>query len=89
MGNASLHEAHEPFFNFLPSNAVLWMADAKRCEAGLDKAMERARSHYDRLSGEVKRTPPEELFLEREHLEGLLDPFTVVEFEVEQRGQTE
>ncbi|MGB1636529.1 MAG: transcription-repair coupling factor, partial [Flavobacteriales bacterium] len=80
VGNSRLHEAHEPFFSFLPPNSVLWMADAKRCEAGLDKAMERARSHFDRLSGEVKRTPPEELFLDGEHLEGLLEPFSVVEF---------
>ena len=80
VGNSRLHDAHEPFFSFLPSDAVIWMADAKRCEAGLDKAMERARSHYDRLSGEVKRTPPEDLFLEGEALEGLLDPFSVVEF---------
>ena len=63
VGNTSLHEAHEPFFGFLPQDAVLWMADAKRCAAGLDKAMERAKAHYDRLSGEVQRTPPEELFL--------------------------
>ena len=80
VGNTSLHEAHEPFFTFLPPNSVLWMADAKRCEAGLEKAMERARAHYDRLSGEVKRTPPEDLFLDGEHLEGLLEPFSVVEF---------
>ena len=80
VGNTRLHEAHEPFFSFLPSNAVLWMADAKRCEAGLDKAMERARSHYDRLSGEVTRTPPDELFLSGDALEGLLEPFSVVEF---------
>ncbi len=80
VGNARLHEAHEPFFSFLPPECILWMADAKRCEAGLDKAMERARSHFDRLSGEVKRTPPEELYLDGTHLNGLLAPFTVVEF---------
>lgn len=45
VGNTSLHDAHEPFFSFLPPSAVMWMADAKRCEMGLDKAMERARSH--------------------------------------------
>ncbi|MDA0729184.1 MAG: transcription-repair coupling factor [Bacteroidetes bacterium] len=80
VGNARLHEAHEPFFSFLPPESVLWMADAKRCQDGLDKAMERARSHFDRLNGEVKRTPPEELYLDGSQLDGLLEPFTVVEF---------
>ena len=80
VGNTELHEAHEPFFSFLPSDSVLWMADATRCAAGLDKAMERARAHHDRLSGEVKRTPPEELYLDGQHLQGLLEPFAVVEF---------
>ena len=80
VGNTSLHESHEPFFAFLPQDSVLWMADAKRCEAGLDKAMERARAHFDKLSGEVKRTPPESLYLEGKHLEGLLESFAVVEF---------
>ncbi len=80
VGNSRLHDAHEPFFSFLQTNAIFWMADAKRCGDGLDKAMERARAHYDRLSGEVSRTPPDELFLTGEALEGLLHPFTVVEF---------
>ena len=80
VGNSSLHESHEPFFSFLPQDSVLWMADAKRCEAGLDKAMERARAHFDKLSGEVKHTPPESLYLEGKHLEGLLESFAVVEF---------
>ena len=80
VGNTSLHESHEPFFSFLPQDSVLWMADVKRCEAGLDKAMERARAHFDKLSGEVKRTPPESLYLEGKHLEGLLESFAVVEF---------
>ena len=80
VGNTSLHESHEPFFSFLPQDSVLWMADAKRCEAGLDKAMERARAHFDKLSGEVKRTPPESLYLEGKHLKGLLESFAVVEF---------
>ena len=80
VGNTSLHESHEPFFSFLPQDSVLWMADAKRCEAGLDKAMERARAHFDKLSGEVKHTPPESLYLEGKHLEGLLESFAVVEF---------
>ena len=80
VGNTSLHESHEPFFSFLPQDSVLWMADVKRCEAGMDKAMERARAHFDKLSGEVKRTPPESLYLEGKHLEGLLESFAVVEF---------
>ena len=80
VGNTSLHESHEPFFSFMPQDSVLWMADAKRCEAGLDKAMEHARAHFDKLSGEVKRTPPESLYLEGKHLEGLLESFAVVEF---------
>ena len=66
VGNASLHEAHEPFSAFLLRTRCYGMADAKRCEAGLEKPWN-APGLTTTLSSEVKRTPPEDLFLDGEH----------------------
>ena len=81
IGDQSLHESVEPLFNFIPADTRIWMADAKRTERQLEKAMERAESAFERVSDAVKFTPPEALFIGPEKLEPLLQPFHVVEFD--------
>ena len=81
IGDQSLHESVEPLFNFIPADTRIWMADAKRTERQLEKAMERAESAFERVSNAVKFTPPEALFIGPEKLESLLEPFHVVEFD--------
>ena len=81
IGDQSLHESVEPLFNFIPADTRIWMADAKRTERQLEKAMERAESAFERVSDAVKFTPPAALFIAPERLESLLEPFHVVEFD--------
>ena len=81
IGDQSLHESVEPLFNFIPADTRIWMADAKRTERQLEKAMERAESAFERVSDAVKFTPPEALFIGPEKLESLIEPFHVVEFD--------
>lgn len=81
IGDQSLHESVEPLFNFIPADTRIWMADAKRTERQLEKAMERAESAFERVSDAVKFTPPEALFIAPEKLPYLLEPFHVIEFD--------
>lgn len=81
IGDQTLHESVEPFFNFIPADTRIWMADAARCQKQLEKAMEKAVSAFERLSSAVKFTPPEKLYLAPESLTSLLEPFHVIEFD--------
>ena len=80
VGDKTLHEQVEPLFSFMPSDTVVWMTDVERCRTGLEKAMERAETAYARRSGNIKFTPPEELYVAPESLDNILEPFAVVEF---------
>lgn len=80
VGDKTLHEQVEPLFSFMPGDTVVWMTDVERCRTGLEKALERAEAAYARRSGNVKFTPPEELYVSPDALDGILEPFSVVEF---------
>ena len=81
IGDQALHEAVEPFFNFIPADTRIWVADAARCEKQLEKAMEKAEKAFERVSSELNFTPPDQLYLEPNKLQKLLDPFHVIEFD--------
>ena len=80
VGNKTLHENRESFFHFIPADSVVWMSDVTSCELGLEKELEKATAHYERLVGETKRTPPAELYLDPEGFKSLIEEFSVVEF---------
>ena len=81
IGDQALHEAVEPFFNFIPADTRIWLADAARCEKQLEKAMQKAEKAFERVSSELNFTPPDQLYLEPNQLQKLLDPFHVIEFD--------
>lgn len=81
IGNSTLHESVEPFFNFLPSDTVIWATDVERTRKGLAAAFERAENAFERTSGQIQFTPPDELFIAPDRLDDLLAPFRVVEFD--------
>ncbi|MDE0870968.1 MAG: transcription-repair coupling factor [Flavobacteriales bacterium] len=81
IGDRSLHESVEPFFNFIPANTRIWVTDAARCKKHLEKSMERAVTAFSRVSKQVQFTPPKELFIGPEKLDSLITPFHVLEFD--------
>ncbi len=81
IGDQALHEAVEPFFNFIPADTRIWLADAARCEKQLEKAMEKAENAFERVSAELNFTPPDKLYLDPSGLQKLLEPFHVIEFD--------
>ena len=80
VGNKTLHESQEAFFSFIPADTVVWMSDVKGCELGLEKELEKATSHFERLEGETKRIPPNELYLDPKVFKSLIEEFSVIEF---------
>jgi transcription-repair coupling factor (superfamily II helicase) len=80
VGKKTPHESWEAFFSFIPEDSVIWMSDVKSCELGLQKELEKATAHFERLVGETKRTPPSELYLDPEVFKSLIEDFSVVEF---------
>jgi transcription-repair coupling factor (superfamily II helicase) len=81
IGDQALHEAVEPFFNFIPADTRIWLADAARCEKQLERAMEKAENAFERVSAELNFTPPDKLYLDPSGLQKLLEPFHVIEFD--------
>jgi transcription-repair coupling factor (superfamily II helicase) len=81
IGNSTLHESVEPFFNFLPADAVIWATDVERMRKQLAKELVRAEEAFARTSGQIQFTPPDELYIAPDRLDGLLEPFRVVEFD--------
>jgi transcription-repair coupling factor (superfamily II helicase) len=80
VGDQTLHETVEPFFNFIPADTRIWITDADRCKVNLEKVMERAVSAYARLSEQIAFTPPSALFIGSKDFKRLIDPFHVQEF---------
>ena len=81
IGNSTLHESVEPFFNFLPADTVIWATDVERMRKQLAKELVRAEEAFARTSGQIQFTPPEDLYIAPDRLDGLLEPFRVVEFD--------
>ena len=81
IGDQTLHEAVEPFFNFIPADTRIWIADAARCEKQLETAMEKAEKAYERVSEELNFTPPDKLYINPAGFQKLIDPFHVIEFD--------
>jgi transcription-repair coupling factor (superfamily II helicase) len=81
IGDQALHEAVEPFFNFIPADTRIWVADAARCEKQLEKASEKAETAYERVSEELNFTPPDKLYLDPSKFQKLLEPFHIIEFD--------
>ena len=81
IGDQTLHEAVEPFFNFIPADTRIWIADAARCQKQLETAMEKAEKAYERVSEELNFTPPDKLYIDPSGFQKLIDPFHVIEFD--------
>ncbi|MBK7214343.1 MAG: transcription-repair coupling factor [Bacteroidales bacterium] len=75
-----LHEKREPFPEFLPEGAVLWMADTSLTLDKLEAELEKAKKVFSSLEGPIKHLEPEELFTGREGFQRLISRFPVIEY---------
>jgi len=80
VGEKLLQESRETILEFLPGDTVVWTVDTKGCAAHLDKEVERARGQFEKLTGETRHLPPEELYTTAKDWGRLLQDFRVVEF---------
>ena len=81
VGDRTLYQSVEPFFDFIPSNTRLWFADVARCRKEFEKTLERAENAFERVSDQLLFTPPHELYTAPKALDKIIDPFHVIEFD--------
>lgn len=79
VGERMLQESRESFFEFLPTNSVVWMRDHEGIGGRLEQEMERARKQYEKRSGEVRHLTPDELYTDAKTYQRLIEDFRVVE----------
>ncbi len=73
-------ENRASLFEFLPKDAVIWVDSIDILLSRLETELEKGQRVFEKLSTEVKYTPPEEMFLGPEKALQLLSNFTVIEF---------
>ena len=69
--------------DFLPKDAVIWVDSISVLLNRLEQEFEKGERVYEKLSTELNRTPPKDMFLGPEKALELLKGFTVVEFGAE------
>lgn len=65
---------------FLPKDAVIWVDSVAGFLDKLEVELEKGQRVYEKLSKDIKHTPPEDMFLGPEKALQLLQDFTVIEF---------
>ena len=77
--NKTLQESRESFLKYIASKTVILAKDIDLLSSRLDKNFEKANDAFDKLSGELKRSTPEELFCTSALIRKQLLDFTLVE----------
>ena len=61
--NKRSEEIRQSFFDFIAPDTVLWMEEPARLEALTDDVIQKAEKEFEKLSGQIKRALPGDLFL--------------------------
>ncbi|MEO0403387.1 MAG: CarD family transcriptional regulator, partial [Bacteroidota bacterium] len=80
VGTKLLQEHRETFFEFISEDSVLWIKSASECIKQFDKFHEKAMDLFEKLTGEMKHLPPDELFMRGDQLFPSIERFRVAEF---------
>ncbi len=79
-----LQETREPFFDFLPRTACLWLKDVRQALDVVTDLFEKAEANFQQMLGEGGGvqivSKPADLFESGKNFKKLLDEFAVVEF---------
>ena len=77
--NKTLQESRESFLKYIASKTVILAKDIDLLSSRLDKNIEKANAAFDKLSGEIRHSTPEELFCNATLIKKQLLDFTLVE----------
>jgi len=58
------NETRFSFFEFIPQESVIWIYEEEKLKGILKSFFDKATENYEKLSGEIKRSAPELLFLQ-------------------------
>lgn len=75
-----LEESRCSFFEFVSNKSTLWIRSFSLAKSKIEKGFDKARYTYDQLDTELKRLPPNELYINSTELERELKEFKIVEF---------
>jgi transcription-repair coupling factor (superfamily II helicase) len=78
--NKAMLEKRESFFEFISDQMVVWCKNIALSAKRLDDLFSKGEEVYGNLSGEIKRNPPEELFINGKNLTNALEGFATVEW---------
>ena len=77
--NKVQHETRQSFLEFLAPQTTIWIKDVEVVAHRLEKYLDKAQNIFDKLSTEVDRLKPEDLYLNKFDFNKLLQGFSVVE----------
>lgn len=77
--NKTLQETRESFLKYIAQKTIILAKDIDLLASRLDKNIEKANAAFDKLSGEIKHSTPEELFCTSNLIKKQLLDFTLIE----------
>ncbi|UZO81944.1 transcription-repair coupling factor [Aquimarina sp. ERC-38] len=82
LADKSIQESHESFFKYIAPDTILVLKNLEALKHQNDQNFEKAKEAFAKLSGEIKRKSPEELFASSELLFSQLSTFSQVHLSV-------
>lgn len=86
--NKAMLENRESFLDFISSDTVIWSKSSTIIGHKLDELFEKAEELFGKLKGEIKHSPPEELFINSKVFKDKLIGFNQVETEADSSFET-
>lgn len=80
VGEKLVQESRESFFEFIPGESTIWYKDYSFCGTAIDKELEKAEHHYEKLDSMLDHVKPGELYLTKNRFINLTSDFRTVEF---------
>ncbi len=75
-----LEEDRCSFFDFINHQSVIWMKSYEHAKGKIAEGYNKATYAYEKLESELKRLPPDQLYLSEEELQQSLTDFKLIEF---------
>ena len=72
------NEIRQSLLEFIPENSIVWVYDEKQIQEVLNHFYKKAEDNFEKLSGEIKRTDPKDLFLTETDFKTQINKFSSI-----------
>ncbi|HBF20821.1 MAG: transcription-repair coupling factor [Owenweeksia sp.] len=79
--NKVMLEMRQSFFDYISDHTVVWVKSIPLAAKKLDDLFKKAEESFDSLTGEIRQSRPEELFISGEMLKDTLQSFATLEWD--------